>query len=79
MQHRRCLAVVLVASAGGADINAQVCAPCPCGQDIGHYGPVVESYSHIHVSGDRVHRSYSISGKHVVVLVKSVGPNSSFF
>ena len=49
--------------AGGSDIHAQIRATYPCGQNIWHYGPVMESYSNIYVSWDWIYCSYGLSGK----------------
>jgi hypothetical protein len=54
--------VGLFTSAGGSDVNAQVYPPYPCDQNIRYYGPVMESYSHVHVSRDWIYCGYSISG-----------------
>jgi hypothetical protein len=78
--------VELFASAGDSDVNAQVYPPYPCDQNIGYYGPVMESYSHVHVSRDWVYCCYSISGNILPCLSNLLnwraannGPSTNFF
>jgi hypothetical protein len=60
---RKDWAVHSVCLSGSSDIHAQIHATYPCGQNIRHYGPVMESYSNVYVSWDWIHCSYSLSGK----------------